>query len=333
MRSRRLMLAPLLASLVAASVLTPATAQAAPEQLRLADLDKGPAPTVPYVVDRELHDGSLTVRLPRGASRFLGKAGDDYVVQGYDQKDAVELRRPGERRRVRAPRWWRDVSLSDATLSPDGASFVASDAGTDLRTTLRRYDAATGAVTLKHKLDGLRHASSTTTADRAVVGGFGPVGTCAVERHHRQGHARLARGRATEADIAADRLARLHQGPLPGRLHGRVAHCPTPEPDAVALVRGGRRGVLPRRLPHRHDPHPERRARPQPVHAAQDHRPQARRSTTRPTTSAGSGSRTVAHVLAETYAKTKGAIVRCDADGCERATKVMAHEAPLRAAR
>ncbi len=39
------------------------------------------------------------------------------------------------------------------------------------------------------------------------------------------------------------------------------------------------------------------------------------------------------HVLAETFAKTKGAVVRCDGDGCERTTPVTAHQVPLLAAR
>ena len=64
-------------------------------------------------------------RCPAAITRLVGKAGDDYVVQGYHQTSQLE-------RVVRVtpvgpadhPR--RGTSLSDATLAADGASFVAS---------------------------------------------------------------------------------------------------------------------------------------------------------------------------------------------------------------
>ncbi len=309
-------------------MLTPAPAQAAPEQLRLADLDKGPAPTVPYVVDRELHDGSLTVRLPRGASRFLGKAGDDYVLQGYDQKAAVErvvrVSPVGARTTLA-----EGVSLSDATLAADGASFVASRSFSDERTVLRRYDAVTGAVTLKHEVPGYARILD-YDGRTAILGGFGPVWTSAwnVTTDNLR---RLVKQAGYRADIAADRLAVFTKDPYQG---GCTDVSPLSNPVRT-LWRSCEEAVEAFSLDGSHIAT---------THILSDGLG-PNRFTLRKTTGRKLGVFDAPYyygriwfedgrdVLAETYAKTKGALVRCDADGCERATKVVAHEAPLRAAR
>jgi hypothetical protein len=328
MHSRRLLLAPLLATLVAASVLSPAVAQAAPEQLRLADLDKGPAPTVPYVVDRVLHDGAVSVQLPRGITRFLGKAGDDYLVQGYNQASALE-------RVVRiTPAGARTVlvegtSLSDATLSPDGATFVASKTGNSLRTTLRRFDAGTGAVTLRHKLDDYANVLD-YDGTVAVVGGFSKVGTALWDVNTDE-VTQISTQPGVEADLAADRLARLTKDPSVGgctvvsalsrpnkvlwRSCEEVVVAFSPDGSRIATVHILSDGLGPSRFTLR-----KTAGRKLAVYDA-------------PYYFGGIWFEDGRHILADAFAKTKGAIVRCDGDGCERATSITAHEVPLLAAR
>ena len=306
----------------------PATAAAAPVELRLGDLPKGPPPTVPYVVDRVLHDGAVSVTLPRGITRFMGKAGDDYVVQGYDQKAQLErvVRVTAQGARTTLA---EGVSLSDATLAADGASFVASRSLSTERTVLRRYDAVTGAVTLKHTVDGYARVLDYDGAT-AVIGGFGPVWTSAWDVTT-DSVRRLVKRAGYRADIAADRLAVFTKDPYRGGctdvsalLSPRKSLWRSCDEAVVAFAPDGSRlatvhilsdGLGPNRFTLRKTAGRKLAVYDAPYYFGEIWFEDGR------------------DVLAQTYAKTKGALLRCDGDGCERATAITPHEAPLLAVR
>ena len=208
---RALMLLPL-AGLVAGLLLTPASA-AAPEELRLKDLTKGVRPGVPYIADGVLVDGATKIALPKSVSRLMGKVGADYLLQGYSQrKDAevvVRVALDGARTTV-----VQGGSLYDATLSPDGTSFVAANGEHNRRTTLRRYDAGTGAVTAKAQLKGYGTVLG-WDGTRAVVGVNNPNKT--VSWNPTTGRvSTIARVWSYEADVANDLLAWLTKDPYQG---------------------------------------------------------------------------------------------------------------------
>ena len=268
---RALMLLPL-AGLVAGLLLAPASA-GAPEELRLKDLTKGVRPGVPYIADGVLVDGATKIALPKSVSRLMGKVGADYLLQGYSQrKDAevvVRVALDGARTTV-----VQGGSLYDATLSPDGTSFVAANGEHDRRTTLRRYDAGTGTVTAKAQLKGYGTVLG-WDGTRAVVGVNNPNKT--VSWNPTTGRvSTIARVWSYEADVANDLLAWLTKDPYQGGCTV-VSRLSDPDTELLALLRRRRAGLLDRRVPHRHDVHPERRPRPRTLRAAQDQRSQARR--------------------------------------------------------
>ena len=322
-------LAALITTIVAATLLagTASPSAAAPETLRLGDLPKGPAPATPYVFDGTLHDGTISVTLPKGVARFVGRVGADYLVQGYSPKVekevVVRVTAAGARTTVAT-----GISLSDATVSDDGTSFVASQfklhPRPQGRTVLRRYDAATGDVTLKKIVKGYAGIID-YDGTIAVLGGFAPTWTSAWDLTTNSVR-RLVKAAGYEADIAADRLAVFTKDPYlggctevsalsdPGRTIWRSCDEAVEEfsPDGshMATIFILTDGLGPGRF------------------------------TLRTTTGKNLGVYDApfyfgwiwfednSHVLAEAFARTKGALVRCDSGGCERATAIKAHKTP-----
>ena len=205
-RAVAIVLVAALALITALALVGPA--DAAPERLVLRDLDRGAGTAEPLVVGGFLVDGDLRVALPDQLSQLLGMSGDAYVLQGFDtridREVVVRISPDGTRRTVAAR-----SSLSDARLSADGATFVASRAffSQPKRTELTQYDASTGAVLARHELRGYATVLD-YDGDVAVVAGSGEARTSLWDVSTDEVR-RLVGQVAYEADLGADRLARL----------------------------------------------------------------------------------------------------------------------------
>ncbi len=204
----------------------------APERLALRDLDRGAASEVAFVVGGFLVDGDLRVALPDQLNQLLGMSGADYVLQGYDtriDREVVVRVSPDGTRRTVAAR----SSLDDARLSADGATFVASRAFRTERTVLTQYDASTGAALARHELRGYATVLD-YDGDVAVVAGSGEARTSLWDVSTDEVR-RLVGQVAYEADLGADRLARLTSDAYAGRLQRRLVDLPAAH-DPVALL-------------------------------------------------------------------------------------------------
>ena len=305
----------------------PSPASAAPEQLRLNALPRGAAPTTPYVADGVLVDGDVSVKLPKGVTRFVGKVGDDYLVQGYprngEEEVVVRVTAAGARTTLAS-----SISLSDATLSDDGTSFVASEFRRNPRpqgrTVLRRYDAGTGDVTLRRTVAGYARVLD-YDGSRAVVGGFGPVWTSVWDLTSND-VTRLVKRPGYEASLAADRLAWFTKDPYMG---GCTVVAELSDPSAE-LWRSCDEAV---------DAFSTDGTHMATTFILSDGLGPGR-FTLRKTTGRNLGSYDAPyyfgriwfedgrHVLADAFGRTKGAVVRCDGAGCERATSIFSHDAP-----
>ncbi len=323
-----------LAALITTALITTALlgstvspAAAAPEKIVLSKLSKGAAPATPYVVGQVLVDGEISVDLPKGVTRIVGKVRDGYLVQGYDYKRdkevVVRVTPQGARKTL-----VRGGSLSDATLSDDGTSFVASKSSRSPRptgsTVLRRYDAGTGDVTLKTQIDGYGRVLD-YDGSVAIVGGSAPVGTQAWDVLGNK-TVRVLEQAGYEADLATDRLATFTKDPYQGgctavsrlsnpskvvwRSCAEAVEAWSPDGTRIATTHILADGIGPNRFTLR-----KISGRKLGVYDA-------------PAYFGRIWFEDGTHVLADTFAKTKGAVVRCDTGGCERATAIKAHKTP-----
>jgi hypothetical protein len=188
---------------------------------------------------------------------------------------------------------------------------------------LRRYDTTTGDVTLKQKLPGYARVLD-YDGSTAVVGGFGPVWTSTWDLTDNSVH-QVVRRAGYEADLATDRLAVFTKDPY----QGGCTRVSTLSDPATALWRSCDEAVEAFSTDGSHLAT---------IFILSDGIGPGS-VTLRRTTGRKVGEYDApfyfgriwfedgSHVLADTFARTKGAVVRCDGDGCERATKVVPHEA------
>jgi hypothetical protein len=323
---RRALLA--LAAVVLTTTGIGAASAAAPETLVLSDLDRGADTAAPFVVGGFLVDGPLRVALPDQLDQLLGMSGDDYVLQGFDtriDKQVVVRVSPDGTRHTIAAR----SSLGDARLSADGATFVASRAFLTRRTVLAQYDATTGAILARHELRGYATVLD-YDGDVAVVAGSGEARTSLWDVSTDEVR-RLVRQVAYEADLGADRLARLTSDDYEAGCsvvssisRPRTTLWRSCEEGVRAFSADGSRLVTAYIVSDG----------PGPVHVT------LRTVTGRllgdfraPYLFGHLGFEDADNLLLETYSRRSVAGVRCDADTCERASRVVKHGLHFRDAR
>jgi hypothetical protein len=327
-RRALLSLVPLVSAGLVAGIGLASVTAAAPEQLVLRDLDRGPAPSVPYIARGVVVDGDTRVDVPGNLSRLVGRIGEDYLLQGFERrslKEVVVRVTPDGARTTLV----RASSLSDATLSPDGTNFLASRAGNDARTILRRYDAATGDVTMRREVRGYARVLD-YDGSRAVVGVTNPAKTVTWNLTT-NAVSTLVRQTGYRADLPTDRLARftkdIYRGgctvvstisrpdrPLWESCDEAVTAFST-DGSRVATVHILTDGLGPGRFTLRKTTGRRLAVYEAPYYFGRIWFEDATR------------------VLVDTFSRNAGAVVRCDGAGCERATRVFRHEAPLRPAR
>lgn len=326
-RTTRALLALALTAGLAGTLLPSATA-AAPEVLVLGELTKGAPPAVPYVDGDELVDGTLRLDLPRRVGRYLGMQGDDYLVWVFAQLDGldkvVRLSPDGSRALV-----LRCRSLYDATLSEDGSAMASSVTSSSRRTTVKVYDIATGSVSDTRTLPGYGTVLD-FDGDRVAVGLDNPrktvVWTPATDTVTKV----VGRG-GSRADLSLNLLSTSTKDPF----RGGCTVVTTITDPGTELWRSCRERV-------------------------EGWSADGTRMATMDILSDGLGPGRVwlrtteggllgrydapyyfgalefedsTHLLMDTYSRTQGATVRCDGASCERATRITAHDAPLRADR
>ena len=326
-RTTKVLLALTMTAGLAGTLLAPATA-AAPEELVLSRLDRGAPPTVPHVEGDQLVDGSLRLDLPRRVGRYLGRQGGDYLLWIFARIDGpdkvVRISADGTRELVLTGR-----SLYDATLSEDGSALASSSTSTSRRTTLRVWDTITGTVTSRQTVRGY---GSVLDFDgvRVAVGLHNPSKTLAWTPTTGTIDTVVGRG-GSRADLSLDLLATTTLDPYLG---GCTVVSSFSDPTAE-LWRSCRERV---------EAWSDDGSRMATVDLLADGlgpgRVWLRKTGGRllgeydaPYYFGAVEFEDATHLLMNTYSRTKAAIVRCDGDTCERATRTTRHDAPLHAAR
>jgi len=321
-RTTRALLAAVLTVALAGALQTPAGA-AAPEELRLRDLDRGESARVPYLEGDVLVDGGRRIELPGNVGGLLGTSGDDYLVWVFTQGDAkdrvVRISSDGSREPILRAR-----ALYDAGLSPDGTSLATSVSGRSRRTTFKTYDTTTGAQTSRRTLTGYGNVLD-FDGDRVAIGVDSPnktvVWSPATDRIRK-----VVGKTGFRADLESDRLAVFSKDPYSG---GCTVVSTFSEPE-TELWRSCRERV---------EAWSADGSRMATVDLLADGlgpgRAWLRRSTggllgayDAPYYFGRITFEDANRVLMDTYSDTLYAVVRCDRRGCERASRLYGHNAP-----
>lgn len=196
----------LAAALVAAPILaSPATA--ARGDLRPAALERGADPKVPYVVGSTVIDGDRRVTIDGSYATILGRSGDSLVVQ--TERRVVRVT-GGKQRRVT-----RVGESAQVLLSEDGADLVVTRINSRSgRTAVRVLDSTTG--TERAKAAFTKYAVPLAArGGRVVITASAPTRTFVW--NHRTDAVRRVIGRSGGAvNMGADRLGTLTGNPYEG---------------------------------------------------------------------------------------------------------------------
>lgn len=321
-RTTRAVLAAALTAGLAGTLLPAATA--APEELRFRDLDRGDSAAVPYLEGDVLVDGDRRIELPRIVGGLLGTSGDDYLVWAFTQggaKDKVLRVSPDGSREIVL----RARALYDADLSPDGTSIATSVSGRSRRTTVKTYDTTTGDLTGRRTLTGYGNVLD-YDGDVVALGLDSPgktvAWTPATDRIEK-----VVGKAGFRADLGSDRLAVLTKDPY----RGGCTVVSTFSDPGTELWRSCRERV---------EAWSTDGSRMATVDLLADGlgpgRAWLRRIGGRllgaydaPFYFGRISFEDATHVLMDTYSDSLYAVVRCDSGGCERASRLYGHNAPM----
>lgn len=210
-RSRQL-LTVLAATSLALTLLTAAPAAAVgTTTIRPATLERGDGPRVPQVLDRTILDGDLAVPVDADEVYLLGRSGADYVVQTYGDDGArVERVTAGGEHTTLV-----DGFRGDVRLSADGTQvFEAVYRFRDKKTRVIVRDAETGERLARRTFAGVVTVLD-ADPDGAVLGGLSPDRT--FRWHPGTDEARrISRRTGYFADLGADRLGMFTDDPYDG---------------------------------------------------------------------------------------------------------------------
>lgn len=155
-RSRRLLAALTTSAAVLAVGVSAVPAQANPDHVAPASLDRGAKPRIAYLVKNTLHDGDRKIRVRRAAMhQELWTTAQGYVV--IDRIDnarhghrIMSISEAGERKVIARPTWFET-----AAVSPRGTRLAWSDAKSDIGepVVVTVADPHTGAVKARRTFD------------------------------------------------------------------------------------------------------------------------------------------------------------------------------------
>jgi hypothetical protein len=311
---------------LAGTTASPASAAVPTTDLVFRDLDRGPAPAVPYLEGDTIVDGTVRIDVPRRVAGLLGTSGGDYLVWAFSRSgsdDTILRIAPDGTREVLV----RDRTLYDSHLSPDGDTIAVPVFGNNDRTKVKIYDSGSGALVRVRVVDGFaavldydgsRVAIGVNDPDRTVVWSLADDSVT-----------RVSGDAGYQADLGTDRLAVFTKDPYRG---GCTVVSAFSDPD-TELWRSCRERV---------EAWSTDGSRIATVDLLSDGlgpgRVLVRKTGGRllgqydaPMYFGFIGFEDTRDVLLDTYSMTKYAVVRCDRQACERAGKVHPHEAPLRA--
>jgi hypothetical protein len=283
--------------------------------IRPAELSRGDDPGVPVQLGRTILDGSTSVTVRGGEVHLLGRSGDGYVVETYP-------RRGGHRVEHVSPEGTRTTVMShvvgDVRLSADGEQVFETVVRSGSESVVTVRDAGTGTREARRTFPGVVTVLD-AAGGRAVLGAWSPQRTLSWQT--RTDRTRRISDRAGYfADVRADRLAVLTGDPYDGGCSVLAALSSPRQPlwrscrEAVTAASPDGRRLLTRDLL---GDGPLARVS---VHGDHGHL----FDTYRATGGLGAGVwETDRSLLLEAYGQRRGAIVRCEPTGCERASKLV----------
>lgn len=192
----------------------PAAAVVPETPIRPAELDRGPAPAIPYLQGKTVVDGSVHVRIRAGLVTLLGKSDGEYVVGTSDRNGDGRFRvfrvtSAGQRTLL-----IRDVPIFGMVLSRDGAQIGLATARTADHSRVRVWSAVDG-----HRQALRRFPGSVSILDfdahRLVLGSWGPNRTFWWNASADTTSPIVDRA-GYSADIRADRYAAFTKDPYNG---------------------------------------------------------------------------------------------------------------------
>ena len=192
----------------------PAAAVVPETPIRPAELDRGPAPAIPYLQGKTIIDGSVHVRIRAGLVTLLGKSDGEYVVGTSDKNGngrfrVLRVTSAGQRTLL-----LRDIPIFDMVLSRDGTQIGLASGHTADHSRVRVWSAADG-----HRQALRRFPGSVSILDfdahRLVLGSWGPNRTFWWNARTDTTR-RIADRVGYNADIRADRYAAFTKDPYNG---------------------------------------------------------------------------------------------------------------------
>lgn len=307
-----LVLATLDATLPSATADTPARS-AETITLRPATLERGENPAVPQLLGRTILDGDTAVTIRAREVQLLGKSGDDYVVGSWRRNGDTRVERvsaDGDRETL------MDSIRGDLVLSRDGEQVLETVVRSESRTVITVRDARTGGRLARRAFPGVVTVLD-ADEDRAILGASSPDRT--LWWNTRTDGTKKISGRIGYfADIRADRIATLTADPYSGGCSD-LAALSAPRKSlwrsckaaVMAAAPDGRRLVT---VPLLLDGPLSKVS----VHGDRGRLFASYRSSGTFGSVTWEGDRSL---LLVTYGTKKSAIVRCEPDGCERASK------------
>ena len=176
-----------------------------------ATLERGQDPAVPQLLGKTILDGDTSVTVRAREVQLLGKSGEDYVVATWHRNGDTRVERvsaTGDRETL------MDSVRGDLLLSRDGEQVVETVVRTESRTVITVRDAHTGDREARRAFPGVVTVLD-ADEERAVLGASAPART--LWWHTRTDGTKKISGRTGYfADIRADRIATLTADPYAG---------------------------------------------------------------------------------------------------------------------